>query len=287
MYRKVMFSLTSLCLILLILIAMRVGAFAIIAEMQFFIILKCVFTNNYFSSVICSIVAVIIIYKWQLWYSKRKLKQDFRCNECIRDIYRGIESFTEYVPYIPREEKVKNGIDYFEVQKRNAKLYVDFYGEFEAKIFSTNTSLSFKNNDLLIESIQSCFFINLNFKLLGIVNNIKNRLPNLREKYPAIENMYKQYKENNDEETMIELGNALSIYFIDARFMAEYWKKLLDYLKYDPTFIKAFVEEYKNQYNLEKDIMLSNEVINSRVMEVRRQVNKEIRKNRIKNFWQK
>ena len=54
-------------------------------------------------------------------------------------------------------------------------------------------SLSDINNDILIESLQSCFFLNLNFKLLSIVNNIKNRLPNIRNGYPEIKEMCKKY----------------------------------------------------------------------------------------------
>ena len=140
---------------------------------------------------------------------------------------------------------------------------------------------------MLIESIQSCFFINLNFKLLRILNNVKNRLPNLRNKYPDIEKLEKQYTENADEKVMIRLGELLNIYFIDVRIMAGYWKELLDYLEYDPTFIKLFIKTYNTRYKIEEDIKLPVEVRNSHMIEVRREVRKAILRYKIVNFWKK
>lgn len=77
MYRKVMFLLTLLSLILLLLIAWKVGVFTAIVDLPFFPMVEKLVTNTYFSGVACSIIAVVIIYKWQVWYSKRKIKQDF------------------------------------------------------------------------------------------------------------------------------------------------------------------------------------------------------------------
>ena len=242
MYRKVMLFLTVVCLILLSLIAWKVGVFNTIAGTAFFPLINKVVTNTYFSSISCSIIAVIVIYKWQVWYSKRKLKQDFRCNECIESIYDGIEEFCKYASSIPKRERGKEGCDYAEFRKKNAQKYVDFYREHKGEIHIANLAMSYEGNDLLIESIQSCFFINLNFKLLEILNNVKNRLPNLRKKYPEIEKMEKCYKETSDEMTLMRLGEELATYFIDVKFMACYWKELLDYLEYDPTFIKLFIK---------------------------------------------
>jgi hypothetical protein len=74
MYRKAMLSLTVICLILLSLIAWKVGVFTMIVSTPFFPLAERIVTNTYFSGISCSIIAVIIIYKWQVWYSKRKLK---------------------------------------------------------------------------------------------------------------------------------------------------------------------------------------------------------------------
>ena len=287
MYRKVILSLTLLSLIVLLLIAWKVGVFTAIAGLSFFPLIEKIAANTYFSGVICSIIAVVIIYKWQMWYSKRKLKQDFRCNECIEGIYDGIEAVSKYAPLIPERKRENANNDYTERRKENAQKYVDFYQEHKGDIRLANLALSYKGNDLLIDSIQSCFFINLNFKLLEILNNVKNRLPNLRNKYPEIEELERKYKETLSEELMIQLGEKLASYFVDARFMAVYWKKLFDYLEYDPTFIKMVVKTYNARYKFEEDITLPVTVRNSQMLKVKREVKKAILRDKFGNFWKK
>lgn len=277
-----MFWLTLLCLILLILIAQKVGVFAVIVDTDFFVLVEKITKNVYFSGVSCSIIAVIIIYKWQVWYSKKKLKQNFRCNECIQSIYNGIEKFREYAPLIP--EKENDNCDYKNLKKKNAQRYAKFYNEHKCEIYSANLELSYEGNDLLIESIQSCFFINLNFKLLEILNNVKNRLPNLRENYPEIEKLEKKYKETDNEDVMIRLGEKLDIYFIDVKFMVDYWRELLDYLEYDPTLVRTFVSVYNKYYGLEK-IPLSEEIQNNQMLRISREVRKTILRSKLRNFW--
>ncbi len=83
-----------------------------------FSLVEKIVTNTYFSGVVCSIISVVIIYKWQVWYSKRKLKQDFRCNECIEDIYDGIEAVDKYTPLV--SEKGNEGGDFTELRVKNA-----------------------------------------------------------------------------------------------------------------------------------------------------------------------
>jgi hypothetical protein len=274
-------------LILLTLIAWEVGVFTAIAGLPFFPLVEKIVVNTYFSGVACSIISVVIIYKWQVWYSKRKLKQDFRCNECIEDIYDGIEAVCKYSPLIPEKEKGNEGSDFTELRLENAQRYVDFYLEHKGDIYLGNLALSYEENDLLIDSIQSCFFINLNFKLLEILNNVKNRLLNLRNKYPEIEDLEKKYKETHSEELMIQLGETLDSYFVDARCMADYWQKLLDYLEYDPTFVKLFVKTYNARYKFEDDIKLPVTVRNSQAIDVEREVKKAILRYKIRNFWKK
>ena len=287
MYRKVMLSLILLCLILLTLIAWKVGVFTAIAGLPFFPLVEKIVANTYFSGVVCSIISVVIIYKWQVWYSKRKLKQDFRCNECIEDIHDGIEAVCKYAPLLPEKEKGDEGSDFTELRIKNAQRYVDFYFKHKGDIYLGNLALSYEGNDLLIDSIQSCFFINLNFKLLEILNNVKNRLPNLRNKYPEIEDLEKKYKETHSEELMIQLGEKLATYFVDAKFMAGYWKELFDYLEYDPTFIKLFVTTYNARYKFEDDINLPVTVRSSHMLEVKREVKRAIIRDKIRNFWEK
>ena len=72
MYRKVMLPLTLLSLILLSLIAWKVGVFKEIAELLLSILIDTMARNAYFSGVVCSIISVVIIYEWKVWYSKRR-----------------------------------------------------------------------------------------------------------------------------------------------------------------------------------------------------------------------
>lgn len=79
---------------------------------------------------------------------------------------------------------------------------------------------------------------------------MKNRLPNLRNKYPEIEKLAKEYIESASEDIMIQLGETLDSYYVDVRCMADYWQKLLDYLEYNPTFVKLFVKRIMHDINL-------------------------------------
>ena len=66
MYRKVMLSLTLLSLILLSLIAWKVGVFKEIADLPFSTLVSNMVRNTYFSGMACSIISVVVIYKWQV-----------------------------------------------------------------------------------------------------------------------------------------------------------------------------------------------------------------------------
>lgn len=49
---------------------------------------------------------------------------------------------------------------------------MDFYSKYKGEVFVANLAMAYDGNDLLLDSIQSCFFINLNFELLGIYVDI-------------------------------------------------------------------------------------------------------------------
>ena len=282
LYKKVIITINCIWMILLFCIAWKIGVFTAVFQIE---VLRSVINNNYFCGVTCSIVAVIIMYKWQVWYSKRKLKQDFRCNECISELYEGIQKYNEYASSIPSEEDLPTQNDFQIDRKKKAQRYVDFYKNNKGIITIANICLSYEGNDLLLESIQSCFFINLNFKLLGIVNNIKNRLPNLRNSFPKIESLFNEYNETTDETIVLRLGELLSLYFIDVRFMAEYWMRLLDYLEYDPTYINLFVEEYNTTYSFENEMKLPLKERLKHIKGLEGQVNKKYVKQKFKDFW--
>ena len=148
--------------------------------------------NSYVSSILCSILAVLIIYITQVYHSKKMLKKDFRCNEIIEDVYDGIEIYCKLKDEIPEKVERMPDEDVLDKRRRESLMFYEFYKNNSGDVDIITLSLSYENNDLLIDSVQSCFLINLNFKLLSIVNNIKNRLPNLRKNYLEIKELYKK-----------------------------------------------------------------------------------------------
>ena len=111
---------------------------------------------------------------------------------------------------------------------------------------------------------------------------------NRRGHVPGIfEEIFTRYEKNQNEEDLIKLGNILPTYFMDLKFMAGYWTELFDYLGYDPTFIKLFVDTYNSKYPIEQDMKLPIEVRNAQVKEVEKLVRKAMRANQWKNFWKK
>lgn len=282
-----MFVISSICLILLITIAVKIGVFSKLTSCVWIEKLLSIINNSYFSSIICSIIAVIVIYFFQVWYSKRMLKKDFRCNEIIQDVYDGIELYCNIANTIPKRTSENEEKDYSKRQKADGLMYYKFYKEHKVDFEMMAYSLSYENNDILMESLQSCFFLNLNFKLLSIVNNIKNRLPNIRNGYPEIKEMCENYELNNDENMLVSIGSRFPHYLIDLRFMAIYWQELLDYLNYDPTYIKEFVRIYNSQYDILEELKQPKEIQYEKQRKIQKEVRKAIWLYKIKNFWNK
>jgi hypothetical protein len=211
------------------------------------------FKNDYVVNIVCTILTAVALYIIQTQYSKHKLKNDFRCNEIIHDVYDGIERTHGL---INDSKEVSNAIEELEKdpnmsfdvrRKEEALKYISFYNKHKVDFEICNIELTYPNNWLLIESVQTVFFINLNFKLLNIVNNIKNRRPNLEDEYPQIKELSALYEENDDDKTLIQLGHEIHRFLVDIDFLAEYWYALLDYLGYDPVPIKLYMEIFKKE----------------------------------------
>jgi len=163
LYRQVMFVISSICLILLITIAVKIGVFSELTSCVWIESILSVINNSYFSGVLCSIIAVIVIYFFQVQYSKRMLKKDVRCNEIIQDVYDSIEKYCNISNTIPERTSKNEEKDYSKRQIADGLMYYKFYKEYEVDFEMMAYSLSCENNDILIESLQSCFFLNLNF----------------------------------------------------------------------------------------------------------------------------
>lgn len=86
---------------------------------------------------------------------------------------------------------------------------------------------------------------------------MKTELMDLRREYPKIIRMVEQSDAVTDEKMMTQLNDMLCDYFMELKLMAGYWKRLLDYLQYDPTFINLFVKTYNERYRIEEDLKQS------------------------------
>jgi hypothetical protein len=99
------------------------------------------------------------------------------------------------------------------------------------------------------------FFLNLNFRLLDIVNNIKNRKPNLEKEYPKIESLVKVYEEKKRDDDLISLGYMIEEYIVDVGFMGLYCLKLLDYLGYDPIPVQINISVLDTMYPSDEELI--------------------------------
>lgn len=209
------------------------------------------FKNDYVINIFCTIITAVALYVLQIKYSKYKLKRDFRCNEIIHDLYSGIESaykIRSNAKQIRIELDSLGDINFREKEKIKSKKYCDFYNANKADFHLSHLALTYHNNDILIDSIQTVFFLNLNFKLLNIVNNIKNRKPNLEKEYPKIESLCEKYDKEAKESDFLALGNEIEQYITDVGFMGEYCLDLLNYLGYDPIPNKLYISIFNSMY---------------------------------------
>lgn len=134
------------------------------------------FKNDYVVNIVCTILTAAALYIIQIKYSKHKLKSDFRCNEIIHDVYDGIERTHELIKEskelsneIEELEKDPN-MDFNVYRKEEALKYLAFYKKHKGDFKICNIALTYPNNWILIDSVQTVFFINLNFKLwLGVI----------------------------------------------------------------------------------------------------------------------
>lgn len=295
LYKIVLFIISIVNLILLLLICFNLRIIRFNIDAKWISVFKAVVTNDYFINIFCSVLSIVVLYILQLKYCKSKLKQDFRCNEIIHDLFDGIERAYKLFDASKNTtseidaKKEKGDLSFNEFYKFEAKKYLEFYRKNEADFYLCNLSLTYYNNNILIESVQTVFFINLNFKLLNIVNNIKNRKPNLDESYPKIKQLYDEYNNKPSDKILLDLGHEIQRYLVDMNFMAEYWHKLLEYLGYDPTPTKLYIAIFDSKFSNEKEKMAFFKKPMAEQYKFCREIQKEASfeyfKYRIKNFF--
>ncbi len=268
-FKITIFIINILILMFAILLCCHFNVFEFISETDFGQVLYTTFNNGYIISILSSIIAVIILYVIQIIHCKRKIKKDIRCNEIMEDIQTAIEWADELFQLPINTNKGRFN-------------YIDFYKANKSSFETTNKMFLYHNNNILIESVQSVFFININFKLLNIVNNIKNRKPNIESKYKAFK---EALEAKNISEKLIDA--EIEDYLTDLKFYAQYWKALLDYLKFDNYEQKKYNEIFNSKYDIHEVLKLPTKQQNKILKSVTKLVKKKIRKEKFKNFFKK
>lgn len=280
-YRSTVLFLNIIVIILMLANLLCTNPFS---ETQLAIIL-----NTYISGISCSIIAVIVIYFVQIKYSKWMIKKDFRCNEIMMDISNGIRFNRELQNKLKLAQKIqceKNDEDASRLCVE-ADNWCCFFANNRFAIEHCNICFTYYNNQILIDSVQSCFFLNLNFKLLTVINHIKNRKPNLEKKGAEIQEVLANYMENKTDNTALIVNSKMSSYLMDLNFMAEYMQQLLDYLGYDDTVRETFLKIYQEKYPASQEIEFefdSPEKL-KQIKDAMSEAKKTVRKQRIKNYW--
>ncbi len=85
----------------------------------------------------------------------------------------------------------------------------------------------------------------------------------------------------------MSIEQEFHVFSIHLGLMARYWQELLDYLNYDPTYIKLFVQAYNSQYDILEDLKQPKEFQYAKQKKIQKEVRKAIWQYRIKNFWNK
>ena len=79
------------------------------------------------------------------------------------------------------------------------------------------------------------FIVSTSFYNARIINNIKNRKPNIEGKFELICDEYRKYTDNkSDKNLQYSLGFRIRTYITDLMFLSKYYNDLLEYLGYDP-----------------------------------------------------
>lgn len=95
------------------------------------------------------------------------------------------------------------------------------------------------------------------------------------------------YELNNSENVLMSIEQEFHVFSIHLGLMARYWQELLDYLNYDTTYIKLFVQAYNSQYDILEDLKQPKEFQYAKQKKIQKEVRKAIWQYRIKNFWNK
>lgn len=215
----------------------------------------------YVSGIICSIIGVFIVVWWQVAYSKVKLKENKRIRISLRNISIGMSKFEE----LPEE--------YTCIQDNRLKYDSrSFFKKYEGKkrvLDYLCFELADKKRDILIESVETCFFLNLNFDVLEVVYDLKYNLEVVREnklKKDEIEKLIDCNNHTEEDKLMNQWYGYTVGYLAGLNRLYESWNKLFDYLEIESRYYLKFVEK-RHEYFKEGKTNISDTEIDKEVRE--------------------
>lgn len=263
--RKVVFGFSVLINIVLI-IVLLVNKINILEEpiIESISELTEVLKNTYVSGIICSIIGVFIVVWWQVTYSKVKLKENKRTRESLKHLSIGMSKFEELqeeYTYI-QDNGLKDAI-------KDRRLFFKKSEEKKEDLDYLNSELADKKRDILIESVETCFFLNLNFDVLEVVYDLKYNLEVVREnklKKDEIEKLI-NCNHHTEEYRLLKQWSVYTVRYLGGlNRLYESWNKLFGYLEIESKYYLKF-EEKRDEYFKEGKTNISDTEIDKEVRE--------------------
>lgn len=293
-FKITVFVISVITLLLLVLLCWYIGVFSyILSKLQTVSLIERIgafflklINNEYFINISCTILTAFALYRLQIIYSKRHIIKDFRCNEVLSETDYGIEKAIYLYNSLMSIEGLQSKLDEPDYLKRtayNAEIYIKFYNEHTTDIELAKDVLTYYNNQILLDSLQSVFFININFKLLNILNNIKNRIPNVKDNYQELDDSVKHYQDKPsdlEDQELGNLGNKIYHYISDMNFLAKYYLDLYSYLNFDMNDEKELNKYIVSNYSGSFFSLSQNEQLI-----IIKKAQKIIRKQKTKRAW--
>lgn len=218
----------------------------------------------YVSGIICSIIGVFIVVWWQVTYSKVKLKENKRTRESLKHLSIGMSKFEElreeytYIQDNGLKDAIKDRRSFFK-KSEEKKEDLDYL----------NSELAGGKRDILIDSIETCFFLNLNFDVLEVVNDLKYNLELVREnklKKDEIEKLI-NCNHHTEEYRLLKQWSVYTVRYLGGlKRLYESWNKLFGYLEIESKYYLKF-EEKRDEYFKEGKTNISDTEIDKEVRE--------------------
>ncbi len=216
----------------------------------------------YVSGIICSIIGVFIVVWWQVAYSKVKLKENKRIRVSLRNISIGMSKFEE----LPEEYTCiqDNRLKY------DSRSFFKKYEEKKRVLDYLCFELADKKRDILIESVETCFFLNLNFDVLEVVYDLKYNLEVVREnklKKDEIEELIDCNNHTEEDKLLNQWYRYTVGYLAGLNRLYESWNKLFDYLEIESRYYLNFEEKIDKYFKEGKIVDISDTEIDKEVRE--------------------